>query len=193
MRGKHAWIVNAGQNPGEAEKDRRDRKPAPEARSGKREGSSGDDGKIEVKRPIARSLIRNDERREIGAHKAEACKRRTMQKGGRKRCERDSAEEKEGDGRPDKSVERVSRIDICICDGRACRRQHAGDISRGKTGDSGIGLVSPRPFAGSDQRNRKQRAKSDAHNRPEPPPLDRIADEEKSTERKREPSDQTTH
>ena len=50
-------------------------------------------------------------------------------------------------------------------------------------------LVSPRPFAGSDQCKRKQRAKSDAHGRPEPTLLDRIADEEKAAERKRKSPD----
>ena len=166
MRRQHVGrdIADARQHPYEAEADGDERKPAPEPRAGERERGGRDDGEIEIERPIIRRLGGDDQRREIGADKTEACDGRPVKQRRGERGERDDAEKQKGGAGIDEAVKRVSRVDRGIGDGRAGRRQDAWNMRGGKPGEARLDFVTPRPFAGGDQaQSRASRRARRAH------------------------------
>ncbi len=75
----HVRMVDAGQRPERAQHNGGDREPAPQPHARQRKGGGGDDGEIEVKRPIARVIRGHQQRRDEGAGKPEAGERGPMQ------------------------------------------------------------------------------------------------------------------
>ena len=93
LRRERRQIADASERPRHARSDRRDGKPAPQLGPGEREGGGGDDGQIEIERPIVRRFGRDDQRRQEGADHTETRERGAVKKGGGKREERDRPEE----------------------------------------------------------------------------------------------------
>ncbi len=184
-----AIVGNAGKRPEKPEHDRGDREPAPQAHARHAESGGGDDGEIEVERPIVGPVGPDDQRCDIGADKAEPGERRPVQQGGCERRQRDQAEQHEGDGRSDESVESVGGVDVGIGDGGTGGSKDARNMCARQAGQSAELLAAARPFAGDDEREREQRAEDDAHAGAEPSLLDRIAHQEEAAEHERDAAD----
>ena len=186
MRREGRELADPRQGPQYARGDRGDGKPAPQSGPGEREGGGGDHGKIEIERPVARLLGRDDQRRDERADHAEPGERRTMQQRRGKREQRHGAEQHEGNGRTDQAVDRVRGISVGIGDGRAGGREHARDMRLGQAGDAGQDLVAPGPFPGGNQSERQQGAEQHLDDRAEPALLDRLPDEKEAAQRQRD-------
>jgi hypothetical protein len=84
------------QGPRRAEHDRGDGEPAPHSHPRERKGGSRHHREIDVERPIVGLLGGDEQRRQIGADKAEARQRLPVQKRGRERRQRHQTEHDEG-------------------------------------------------------------------------------------------------
>ncbi len=109
-----------------------------------------------------------------------------MQQGRSERRERDQPEQDEGHTRGEEFIELVGCPDVGIRDGRAGGREDAGDVGGRKAGDAGKHLSPASQFTGCDQPKREQRAQEHAHAGPEPSLLDRIAQQQETTDRNRD-------
>ena len=121
-------VVQAGEHPQRAERDRRDREPAPQPRACERERGGGDDREIDVERPVVRRLGGDEQRRDEGADLAERSERRPVQQRGGERRERHDAEQHEGGAGHEEVVERVGRVDRRVRDRGAGRGEDARDV-----------------------------------------------------------------
>ena len=181
--------VQAGQGPEQRKDDGRDRKPAPQADARQRQCGRGDDGEIDIERPVVGLFRRHQQRRDKAGGDAEARQRRPMQQRGRERAERDHAEQDEGGGGRDETVERVGGVDGGKRHrgaGRGQDRRNVGDRQRDNVGNA---FLAPRPFAGAEQRECKQAAQRNAYVRTKKARLDRVTHQEEAAERERKTAD----
>jgi len=190
MRPNHRRsALQAGQGPEQREDDGGDRKPAPQPGARQRKRCRGDHREIDVKRPEIRLARRHQHRRDEGRGDAKPGQRRPVQQRRRERAECDKPQQDErGCGR-EEIIERISRIDGGERDRRAGRGQDRRDVGDRQRLDVGDALRAPRPFAGSEQREREQAAQRGADARPEQSRLDRIAHQEEAAERQRQAAD----
>src|SRR5208337_523993 len=75
----NACASDAGPRPRYAQCDGRDRKPPPHSQASKNKCRARYDRKINVERPVIRTLGDNEKRRNIGPDQAKARERRSMQ------------------------------------------------------------------------------------------------------------------
>ena len=184
-----AQIADAGEHPERAECHRRDGKPAPQPRPRERERTSGDNGEIEVERPVVRQLGCDQHRCDERADLPKCSERRPVQQRGRKCCERHDAEQHEGGARHEKFVERIGRIDRRIGDGGTGGGEDARDMCGWHARKARELVIAARPLAGRDQSGREETAQKNTHARPDQPGLDRELHQENAAERERKPAD----
>ena len=181
--------IGSRERPQRAGHDRRDSEPAPQPEPRQSECRRGDDGEIDVERPVVRLVGRNQHRRDIGADEAEPGERRPVQERGRERQQCDQPEQDESDGRRQEAVEPVSGIDRRVGDGGAGGGEDARDVRSRQPAKARQLLRPPRPFAGGDQRQRQQPAEEYPHRGPDQALVDRIAHQIDAAERKRDAAD----
>ena len=122
------------------------------------EGGGGDDGEIDVERPVV-GLVRT----RPGSASRRRRPRRARPAPGRAAALRraspsaTSAEQDEGGGRHEEAVERVGGIDGGIGDRGAGRGEDRRDVGDRQRRDRRNALLAARPFAGGKQRQREQR------------------------------------
>ncbi len=182
-------LRKAGQCPEQAERHRRNGKPAPQANTRKHERRCRDHREINVERPIVRCAGGHQQRRGFGADKAERRQRRTVQQRGRERCKGNDAQQNEGHRRTDEAVEFVGGKHCGIRRSGACGRQDAWNMRRRQASDADAVFLTPQPFAAANQSDGEQRAEGDPHAGADQSLLDRIAHQKQAAERKREAAD----
>ncbi|MEY9289354.1 hypothetical protein ABH979_002428 [Bradyrhizobium ottawaense] len=183
------FAIQTREDPEHGKGDRRDREPAPQPDAREAEARGGDDGEIDVERPVVRLAAGDEERRHEGADHAEAGQRRPMQQRRGERAHGHDAEQHEGGRGHEEAVERIGGID-----GRERHRRTRGGENRRDVGDRqrldvGNALLAPRPLAGPEQRSCEQATQEHAHAGAEQAGLDRIAHHEEAAERERKAAD----
>ncbi len=189
VRREQAGLAHSHQRPQHAERDGGDGEPAPHADAGEAERRRGDDGDVDVERPVVRLVGGDQHRRDECADDAEARERRAVQQRCGKRRERDKTERDEGCGGCEKVVQRVGGIDGAERDRGAGGREDRRNVGDRQRCDGGDRLLAAGPFAGGKQRCRKQSAEEHARGGAEQAGFDRVAHEEKSAQRKRQAAD----
>ena len=182
-------VAEAGEHPQRAERDRRDRKPAPQPCAREHERGGCDHREVEVERPVVRGIAGDQHRCDERADLPQCGKRGSVQQRGGKRRERHDTEQDECRARYEKIVQRISRIDRRIGDGRSCGRENARDVRGGYAGKACQLVVAARPFTGPDEGSGKQPAEENAHAWANQSRLDRELHQENAAEREREPAD----
>ena len=151
VRRKQAGLAHCHQRPQHAERDGGDREPAPHADAREAERGRGDDGDVDVKRPVVRLVGGDQDRRDERADDAEAGERRAVQQRRGKRCDRDEAERDERRGGREEVVQRVGGIHGAERDRGAGGGEDRRDVGDRDRCDRGDRLLAAGPFAGGEQ------------------------------------------
>ncbi len=149
-------IGNAGKRPECTEHDGRDGEPAPQPQAREGKGGGGDDGEIDIERPIVRGLGRDEQRRNESAGNAEPGKGGSVQQRRRQCRQRHEAEQDESQRRRQKTVKREGGVDGGVGGNSAGGRKNARNVLGWNGSDAGSEFIASRPFAGGDQHGRKQ-------------------------------------
>ena len=112
-----------------------------------------------------------------------------MQRGSEHGGDTDDAEEDEGGGRADESVERMRGIGGAEGAGRAGGGEDARHMRGGNGLDRQPALGAAEPFPSNDEGKREERAERHAYAWPEYALLDRVAHQKKPAERQRQTAD----
>jgi hypothetical protein len=177
---------------GEEERPRRpaddtgNREPEPVAKARHGHDRCGDDEGMGGQRQRIRLLRGDEQRRAIGAKQPDCGQFRAVDGGKQEAGDTDDRQADEGDGRSDKSVERVGGVERAEGADGARSRHDPRNVRFPEHRQIELPVAPAQPFTRHKQRRREQRAGGDTRARTKQAGLDRVTDQEQRSQRNRD-------